>query len=65
MYQYFSGVNNVFPGTAPISPMYPMMNPNAMYAMHQSFQNRAMMMPQNMYPQMQVKTMYFTKYQCS
>jgi hypothetical protein len=54
MYQYFNGMNSVFPGSAPISAMYPVMNPNAMYAMQQSYQNRPMMMPQNMYPQMQV-----------
>ncbi|CAB3978605.1 Hypothetical predicted protein [Paramuricea clavata] len=53
MYQYFNGMNSVFPGSAPISAMYPVMNPNAMYAMQQSYQNRPMMMPQNMYPQMQ------------
>ena len=60
MFQYFSGVNNVFSGTAPLSPMYPVMNPNAMYAMQQSLQNRAMMIPQSMYSQMQVKASYST-----
>jgi hypothetical protein len=53
-------VNSVFPGSAPISPMYPVMNPNAVYAMQQTYQNRAMMMPQNMYPQMQVMAIYCT-----
>ena len=54
MYQCFNGMNNVFPSSAPISPMYPMMNPNTVYAMQQTYQNRGMMMSPNMYTQMQV-----------
>ncbi|XP_028397719.1 OTU domain-containing protein 4-like isoform X3 [Dendronephthya gigantea] len=53
MYQYF---NSVFPSSTPMSPVFSVMNPNAMYAMQQSYQNRAMMMPPNVYPSMQQQT---------